>query len=118
MAITGHSPFFGGSYSQLCGKSHTRFKIFQLLRKASVLPVRAMEVALIAASGSTTGANTRKRIEYTDGQAGLLGGMRTFTNTAITSQAANAGIMNDVGTIKTRASAPRDASGNGGQALT
>lgn len=120
MAITGYSGFWGGSnaYAPLCNKSHVRMKVFQLLRKASVLPIRALDVALIAASGSTTGSNTRKRVEYTDGQAGQLGGARTFTNTAITSVAANVSILNDVGTIKTRASAPRDTSGNGGPALT
>lgn len=118
------SGFWGGtSYSLLNNRRPGISQLFVRLRNGKTArAIRDQIVDLIAASGSTTGSVTNKRVKQIDADLGMLGGSRTIESETITTLAANstsnANTINEIATMKTRPSYPRDTSGNGGPALT
>lgn len=117
------SNFFGGSgYSLINGRSHVRVKVAKWLRKRSTLADRAQLVALIAASGATTGNNLRRReyVANSNYQPYILGGLRPTEQISTTTGRAdsNMTVLNAASNIKFRPSYVADRSGNGGKALT
>ena len=114
---------FWGTYSLLSGRRPGISQMFVRLRNGKTArAIRDQITDLIAASGSTAGSVTNKRVQQTDAQLGLLGGARTIESETITTAAAsstaNSNTLNELTTMKTRPSYVRDTSGNGGPALT
>lgn len=112
---TNWSGFWGGSgYAQAYARNGVAMKMRQLMRSKRGLADKDQVVDLIAASTSTIGSVTRKRITYTTG--GVLGGVVPTANETLVTTAANLTTC-DIKVAVTKktfpATYPRDLSGNG-----
>lgn len=120
---TSFSSGFWGTYSLLSGRRPGITRVFSMLKSGKTgRAIKDQIVDLIAASTSTQGSVTHKRVQQTDAQLGMLGGARTIESetveTTTASSTANSNTLNELVTMKTRPSYVRDTSGNGGPALT